>query len=769
MGEAVGRSIRRVNDPDLLTGRTRFLDDLGGDAWAVVIVRSQVAHGVVRSVTTAGPLPHGATLVGPEVWCGLPGRVPVLWTLGDQHQCSVPLWDGTVRYVGQPVAVVAAPTAADAQDAAEHVVVDVEPLPELVEPTDALAARAPALWPDIGSNVLCDFTSGSARPDVEAVLDDCDEQLTTTLRMGRLAGVPMEPRGLTVDPVGGLTITTSTQAPHAVRDQLAALLDRSRHSIRVRAPAVGGGFGIKDHPHDDELMVVVAALHLGRPLHWPENRRESLLASCQARGEVHEATVGFDRDGRLRALWVDAVRDAGAHLAIFGGGPLFAGLGLMPGPYRWEAYGARGRCVATNRVPTAAYRGFGQTQAAFVRERLVDLVAAELGADPVELRARNMVPAEAHPWAFGTGLVSDNGDWPRALRRATELAGAWPDGPDDGRRRGVGVCSYVQMAGLGPSGANAAIGLSIGGFESADVRMEPDGSVRVVTGVTPHGQGQETSFAQLVADRVGVGVDRVDLLHSDTDHTPYSAYGTAASRSMAVGGAALVEAADDLAATLREHAAHRLEADPLDMEIVAGEVRVRGGGGAVAIETLADAAWRGIDLPPGARPGLRAASTYDPASCTFSYGTHVCRVAVDPETGAVEIERYAVVMDCGTVVNPMIVEGQIHGGIAQGAAAALLEEAVVDAAGQPLTSTLLDYLVPDATFLPEIEVERFELPSPHTPGGMKGMGEGGTNGAFGCVVNAVAAALPEIAGQVVQTPVSPQRIVTWWNRREDVT
>ncbi|MEO1063911.1 MAG: molybdopterin cofactor-binding domain-containing protein, partial [Actinomycetota bacterium] len=583
------------------------------------------------------------------------------------------------------------------------------------------------------------------------------------------AGVPMEPRGIAVDPTGSLSVVTSTQAPHAVRDQVAALLGRPRHTIRVAAPAVGGGFGIKDHPHDDELMIVVAALHLGRALHWVESRRESLLASCQARGEIHEVTVGFDRDGLLRALWVDAVRDAGAHLAIFGGGPLFAGLGLLPGPYRWERYGARGRCVATNRVPTAAYRGFGQTQAAFVRERVVDLVAAELDADPVALRERNMVTADAQPWAFGTGLVSDNGDWPRALRSAADAVETWPEPPDDGRRRGVGFCSYVQMAGLGPSAANAAIGLSIGGFESAGVRMEPDGTVRVTTGVTPHGQGQETSFAQLVADRLGVDIDRIDLLHSDTDHTPYSAYGTAASRSMAVGGAALVEAADELATQLRELAAHRLEADPHDLELVDGWARVRGGGGALALDDLAETAWRGIELPPGTRPGLSASSTYDPPSCTFSYGTHACRVAVDPDTGAVEIERYVVAMDCGTVVNPMIVEGQVHGGVAQGAAAALLEEAVVDEAGQPLSSTLLDYLVPDATFLPPIELERFEIPSPHTPGGMKGMGEGGTNGSFACVVNAVAAALPEIAGEIVRTPTSPERIVRWWSNREATT
>ncbi len=757
----MGSSLARRNDPGLLRGSDRYLADLdAAGAWEAVVVRADVAHGRLSEVTTSEPLPGGAVLVGPEVWATVPGRVPVRWILDAQQMRDTPLHDPTIRYAGQPVAVVAAPTLAEAIDAAEQVIVDIDPLDAVVDPVAALDPTAPVLHPDLGTNVLCDLRVGAPDAEIDAALDDCDHRLSVTMEVGRLAGVPMEPRGILVDPVGRLTVWTSTQAPHAVRDHLVELLGLDQHQVRVMAPAVGGGFGVKDHPHEDELMVAVAAVHLGRRLRWVETRRESLTATCQARGERHTVTVGFDADGRLRVLRDDALRDAGAHFAIFGGGPLLTALAVLPGPYRWQTYGARGRCVATNQVPTAAYRGFGQTQAAFVRERAVDMVAARLGVDPIELRLDNMVGAEQHPWSFGTGLVSDNGDWPRALRRAREVAAAWPEPPADGRRRGVGVCSYVQMAGVGPSAANAAIGLDIGGFESAELRMERDGSVRIVTGLTPHGQGQETTLAQLAADRLGVSPERIDVVHSDTDHTPYSAYGTAASRSMAVGGAAVVRAADELAGLICGVAAERLEAAPEDLVLAGGEVRVRGGGGAIGIAEVADAAWRGVSLPAGQPPGLTVLAVFDPSSCTFSYGTHVCQVAVDPVTGGVQIERYGVVMDCGVAVNPMIVEGQIHGGVAQGAAAALLEEAVVDAQGQPLTTTLADYLVPDATFLCDLEVERFELASPYTPGGMKGMGEGGTNGSFACVANAVAAALgPARQERVTTTPLTPERIV----------
>jgi carbon-monoxide dehydrogenase large subunit len=377
--------------------------------------------------------------------------------------------------------------------------------------------------------------------------------------------------------------------------------------------------------------------------------------------------------------------------------------------------------------------------------------------DPVELRLQNMVTADELPYTIRTHIAFDNGDYPACVRRARELAEAFPppDDPADGRARGIGSAFYVQMAGIGPSNVNQLIGLSIGGHEVATVRMEPDGSVRIYTGISPHGQGQETTFLQLCADHLGIDLDRIELVCNDTDSTPYSAYGTAASRSMPVGGGAMLVASRKVAAKVRAIAAEMLEAAADDIVLADGAATVIGTNVSVPIAQVAQRAWQGFALPAGTEPGLLETAGYDPASATFSYAAHVCRAAVDRDTGEVVIEHYAVVHDCGTIVNPMIVEGQIHGGIAQGLGAALLEEFAYGPDGQPLTTTFLDYLAPVSASMPDVTIEHMETPSPFTPGGMKGMGEGGTNGAMACVVNAVAAALPEIADRIDRTPLSP--------------
>jgi carbon-monoxide dehydrogenase large subunit len=754
----VGARLPRLHDTPLLRGQARYIADLGDSgAGHVVIVRSPVAHGMLRSVTFDGDPPAGVTLLGPDAFAAT-GELPVLWHLGDQRQSSTPVFDRHVRYAGQEVALLVADDAAQAADALARVIVDIDPLPAVMRAGDGRSSAEP-LWPDAPGNALSTFEVGDDDATISAALAACDHVLRTTLSVGRIAGAPMDGRGVHVALEGDrVVVHTSTQAPHAVRDAIASATGRPFDRIRVVAPAVGGGFGVKDHMYEDELLVVIAAVMLGRPLHYVETRAESLTVTAQARDERHEVELGYDDDGTLRALRVRAVRNAGAHFSVFGAGPLFAGLGMMPGPYRWACYRGEGVAVATTTTPTGAYRGFGQTQAAFVRERAVDLVAAQLGRDPFELRLANLVTPAQQPWTTRTHMTFDDGDYPTVLERARAIASGWPAPSDDGRRRGVGISCYVQLAGVGPSNVNEMIGLEIGGYETAVVRLERDGTVRLLTGVSPHGQGHETSFAQLVADSLGVRPERVQLRHSDTDETPYSAYGTAASRSLAVGGGAAVRAADTVAARVRTIAADMLEANPADIELADGTASVRGGGGSVSIVDVARRAWQGFRLPDGLAPGLEAAVVHDPQSATFSCGAHVCRVAVDTETGAVEIEQYAVVNDCGVVVNPTIVEGQLHGGIAQGAGAALLEEVVYEADGQCRTAALTDYLVPDATFLPSITVEHVETPSPFTPGGMKGMGEGGTNGSFACVANAVAQALPEISDRLVDTPLSPERI-----------
>ena len=755
----VGQRVPRPNDARLLTAGGRYVDDLTLPGMLhAAIVRSPTAHGMLRGLDRSGLTAPTELVLGPDQIRARTGPTPVLWHLPGQFQHERPVIDDRVRFVGEPVAIVVAATRSAARDAVDQLYPEIDELPALVDPLVALAPDAPLLYPDAGTNLMAAWDTGDTAEHVDAVMADCARTLTTTLRIGRLAGAPMECRGLVAapDPTGKLTVWISTQAPHAVRDTIAQVCGLPQHRIRVIAPDVGGGFGVKDHIYEDELMVCLAALELNRPVKWIEDRYESLVATHGARDERYQVDVGFEADGRLRALRVDAVRANGAYLSIFGGGPLFTMGGTLPGPYTWEAVRTTARLVATTTTPLGAYRGFGQTQSCFVRERVVDLVAADLGLDPAEVRLRNMIRPDQQPYALRTPPITyDNGDYPRALERARELATAWPDPPDDGRARGIGYCSYVQMAAVGPSIGNRAIGLDIGGYETTTVRMERDGTVRLLVGVTPQGQGHETTFAQLAADRLGVAIDRIELIHSDTDVTPYSAYGTAASRSIAVGGGSTVRATEALATKIRAIAADLLEAAPDDIVLADGRATVAGTTVGVALADVANRAWQGWELPDGLDPGLVASATYDPEAFTFSYATHVARAAVDRATGAIEIERYAVVHDCGTMVNPTIVEGQIHGGIAQGLGAALLEQMVHGDDGQPLTTTFLDYTVPTSDSMPPIEIEHTITPSPFTPGGMKGMGEGGTNGAFVCVVNAVAAAVPDVAARITTTPVTP--------------
>ncbi len=756
----VGRRTPRVNDHKALRGTGRYLDDIVVPGLReAAVLRSPVAHGVITSVT-ASTLPAGADFVGPaaiEQRCH--GQLPVLWVIGDQDQRHTPVVDAHLRYVGQPIGVVVASNRYEAEDGIDDIDLGIDDLPPVATMEAALAPGAPLLYPDRRSNVLATFEAGDTVAHTDEVFARADQVLSTTIRIGRVHGLPMETRGVLVvpEPDGRLTVYTSTQAPHAVRDVICEVLELRRSAVRVVAPDVGGGFGLKDHLYEDEMMVIVAALELGCPVKWVEDRFESLVATTHARDELHEIDVAFDRDGILRGLRVEGCRNAGGRFAVFGGGPLFTAYGNLPGPYRWDAVRGVGRLVATTTMSTGAYRGFGQTQAAMIRERAVDLVAAELGIDPVHLRIRNMLGPDELPYTTRTHLTFDNGDYPAALTRAAEMVAESPT-PDDGRRRGVGFCSYVQMAGIGNSDANELIGLAIGGYETAVVRMEPDGSVRVATGVSPHGQGLETSIPQLVADQLGVDPSSIELVHGDTDTTPYSAYGTAASRSMAVGGGSALVASRRVADQIAAVAAEMLEANPADIELVDGRARVVGTEVSVGIVDVARRAWQGFRLPEGMEPGLQATYAYDPPSATFSYATHACRVAIDESTGQVEVEDYVVVNDCGTIVNPMIVEGQIHGGVAQGIGAALIEAVGYDADGQPQSSTLLDYQVPVSATVPDIRIEHIETPSPYTPGGMKGMGEGGTNGAYAAVVNAVVAALPEADWSRLTTPLTPDRV-----------
>ncbi len=775
----IGERVPRLDDLRLLAGRGTFTDDLHlPGVLEATVLRSPVAHGIYRGLDTSAITDPDVVVLGPEAFLDRYSPIPVLWHLPGQFQHSHPVVDRHLRYRGEPVGVVVAPTRYSAEDAAALVRWEIDELPPVLGTTEALVDGAPLLYPEHGTNVMARWSTGDDEDHLRAVLDDADHVITADLRIGRVAGTPMETRGVVVAPPapgdrrGKLTVWCSTQAPHAVRDFIAAATDLPQHRIRVVAPDVGGGFGVKDHQGEDEMLVVLAALQLGRPLKWIEDRSESLTLTRHARDHDNRVTIAIDDDGRFRALHVEAVRNVGALFGMFGAGPLFATSGMLPAPYRWDAVRCDAVAVATNTTPTGAYRGFGQTQSVYVRERAIDLAARHLGADPVELRMANLVgPAEMPSQLRTAPLFLDSGDYPEALGLARDLATRWDDPPDDGRARGLGWAVYAQQSGIGPSGGNEAIGLDVGGFETADLRMEHDGTVRALVGTSCHGQGHETSFAQLVAEELGIDPADVDLIHSDTDVTPYSPYGTAASRSMAVGGGATVRAARRLAELVRGVAAEMLEADPGDIELAAGRATVAGTTSWVPISEVADRAWQARSLPDGAEPGLVARVCHDPTDFTYNYAVHVCRVALDAETGLTEVERYGVVHDCGTLVNPTIVEGQIHGGVAQGMGAALMEEATFGDDGAPTATTLLDYLVPVSSTVPDIEIVHTEHPSPSTPGGMKGMGEGGTNGSFACVANGVAAAVaavqPDAVVRLTTTPLSPA--VVWAALHPDET
>jgi len=756
--------VARKEDQRFLSGRATYVDDveLPGMLHAAVL-RSPLAHAQVRTVDPSAA--KTALVLAPAEVAAATSLVPCIWRLPGQRLTSYPVVPEVARHVGEAIGLVVAATRAAAEDEVERVELELEPLAAVPDVGSALAPDAPLLYPELGTNVLLELELGDAAEVVEEQIARAAHVVARRLSIQRIAGTALEARGVVArwdDATGALTLWSSTQSPHHVRDLLATVLGLPAESVRVVAPDVGGAFGNKEQLYPEEVLVALASMRLGRPVKWIEDRHEALLGTIHARDHVHEARLALDADGRFLALHSRIVANVGSRASNVGAGPAFVSAALLPGPYAFEAAGATVQAVLTNRTPTGAYRGFGMQQATWVRERLVDEAARELGFDPVDLRLRNMIRPEQLPYATRTHQEYECGDYPGALGRAAELiAEGTGSGPTDGRRRGIGFSSYVEFTGLGPVAANQAVGFHLSGFDIASVRMETDGSVTVRMGTSPQGQGHETTFAQLAAARLGVPLERVRVLAGDTATAPYSSASAIASRSMAVAGGALVRASEALRGKLLRIGAHLLEASAEDLELADGAVHVRGAPfRSVSLAELAEKAWLGWDLPEGEAPGLQADDLHDPAGISYSYATHAAAVAVDEATGDVEIERYVIVHDCGTVVNPTVVEGQIHGGVAQGIGIALLEEYVYDDEGNPVTGSLIDYLVPSSAEVPDMAVEHIETPSPFIPGGMKGMGEGGTIGAPAAIGNAVAAALPEIAHLITQTPLSPARIWT---------
>jgi len=767
----VSQGVKRREDPPLLMGRAHFIGDLRlPGLLAVKFLRSEHAHARIVEIDARAALnlPGVEAVVTAADLATTRAIRATMSGAGYQATDWPALARGKVRFAGEPVVAVVAADAYRAEDALDAIRVTYEPLPVVADAESALAPGAPRVHDELPDNAL--FRTRFENGDVARALAAADIRLAETFRHARCSSSPMEPRGVMamLDPVDGMLIVwASTQSPHLMRSGLAEALGIPESSIRVLCPSVGGGFGPKMHLYPEDIVVAELARRLKRPVRWLEDRRENLLASAQARDHVNHVEVGARRDGTIVALKSTLICDSGAYSVY----PVTASLepltaaGILPGPYKIGALAYEAYAVATNKCPAGAYRGVGMALGTFVRERVVDMVARRAGLDPIDVRRRNFVDVSELPFQTASGLIVDSGDPKQSLERAlasSDYARRRSESRDTpvGKYRGVGVASYTEFTGMG-SGTFRLRGMrQVAGHDAATVRVEPTGEVRGFVSAASQGQGHATTFAQVLADELGVPIEAVTIVEGDTERCPYGS-GSFASRSMVVSGGALVLAARRVREKITAIAAHMLEAAGPDLTIEAGTIAVRGAPGrAVTIAEVADLAHRpsGGTLPPGVDPGLEATQYYDPPPATFSNGTHVAVVEVDPETGQVAIVRHVVVEDCGRIVNPMIVDGQTHGAVAQGIGNALFEDFAYDDGGQPLTTSFLDYVIPGTMEVPPIDIVHMETPPATSVTGFKGMAEGGTIGSTAAVANAVADALAPLGIEVRELPLTPDRV-----------
>ncbi len=774
----VGQSIPRVNDSKLLAGSGRFVDDIEFPGIVqATILRSTVAHGDVVEFDAREALedPEVRLILGPDEIQAVTAPLPCIWLAPGQRFTEGPVVETRQRYVGQPLGIIVAASRGAAEDAAELVALSFDELPCVTDSQESVDTRDVLLYPEWGDNTCATVDAGDSRDEIEATIAKADRVVERTLRIQRIAPSPMETRGVVARWDSGdeyLTVWMSTQTPHHVRDLLATTLKLRADQIRVVAGDVGGGFGAKEHLYPDEILVCLAAMKLpGIPVKWIEDRVEHMTATLHGRDAVHRARLALDSEGRFLALHSEILGNLGAHSSNVGLGPFRVSASMLPGPYHFERAGASITAVVTNTTPTGAYRGFGMQEATWVRERLVDEAAREIGMDPVELRLLNMISPDELPLTTRTLQNYDSGDYPESLRLAAAAAkgASMPEG-DQRVRRGVGYATHVEFTGLGTSKVQQIVGFHLGGYETALVRVEPDGSVTVSSGVMGMGQGIETGLAQLAADHLGIGIERVHVRLGDTTSAPYSATGSIASRSMTVGGGAVVTASKRLRERIQAIAAFQLEISPNDLELVqdsSGRDVFRPKGQpdvAVTWEQVAASGWLNWDVPDDVGSiGLEERFIHNPEDISYAYATHAVAVSVDLQTGLVALEGYWVTHDSGVLVNPMICDGQVLGGIAQGIGIALYEEMSWGEGGQPQTTTYLDYPLPLSSDVPTVEIQHLVTPSPFIPGGMKGLGEGGTIAAPAAIGNAIAAAVPEIAQHVLTTPLSPDVLWTLIN------
>lgn len=778
----VGASVRRREDRRLLTGTGTYVADIRLTGMLdVAVVRSPIARGKIASldVSRAREL---AGVVAVVVAADIAGHVAPFTRFVDQEEtppgleeavhpvvlpCPMePLASSEVRYVGQPVAVIVAESRYVAEDALELVVVDYDELPAVTDPEAAAAAGADLVHADLGTNLQASYRVSVG--DVEAALASAEHRITRSIRVPRLAANPLEPRGVVAvadRATGQLTVWSSTQVPHMVRTRICEQLRLPEADVRVIAPDVGGGFGPKVNVYPEEVIVPHLARMLGRPVRFIEDRQEHFVSTMHSRDQLHVATIGFDSAGTLIGLDDRFLLDCGAYnpfslTCAYNTAAHFRGL------YRVPHFRVDGKCVLTNKTPNGPYRGAGRPEAVFVMDRLVDLVARQLRLDPVDVCRRNLVPGtelpfdQGLPYRDGTPVIYDSGDYAAVLDAALgavafgSFRAEQAQRQAEGRRIGLGVSLYVEGTGIGP-------------FEGAEVRVDGNGTVVVHSGSAPHGQSHQTTLAQVCADKLGVRLEDVEVRAGDTGLVPYGV-GTFASRSAVTAGSAVADATRKVRESVLAVAAELLEADPGDLVIEEGAMFVRGTPArSVTLEAVVRAAAPGprARVPAGQGFGLSATSYYVPPTVTFAYGAHLAVVEVDEELGLVSVLRYAVAHDCGTMLHPLVVEGQVQGGVAQGIGSALYEEMVYSSDGQPLTTTFMDYLLPTISEVPGVDQVHLQIPSPRNVLGVKGVGEGGTISPPAAIANAVSDAVGGTGLDIVDLPLSPERVLLLLERR----
>jgi aerobic carbon-monoxide dehydrogenase large subunit len=778
----VGGGLLRKEDPELLTGQGRYVDDitLPGMLW-LSFVRSPVAHATIASIDTsaAKQLPGvQAVFTGPELADDWAAAMPCAWPIADRTMPDEPSADARipdhwpvakerVNFMGEIVAVVVADSREQAADAIEAVEVDYDELPVVTDMMEAISDGGTVIHDALGTNKA--YTWLLTNGDVDKVFAEAPVVVKERYYNQRLIPNAIEPRGVVVQPIpaqGEFTVWSATQIPHILKVLLGLTLNISEAKIRVVAPDVGGGFGSKLNVYAEECIALAVARRLGMPVKWTEERSEGYLATIHGRDVIQDMEVAATEEGKTLGFRVKLYADFGAYMQLVTPGIPILGAWLYHGVYQGQAYSFEANGVFTNKTPTDAYRGAGRPEATYAVERIMDALARRVGKDPAEIREMNFIPPFDEAREVLCGLSFDSGNYHATMEKARQLAGydkvreeqQANDGRRNGKLLGVGISTYIEMCGLAPSQILGAVKYGAGGWEAATVRCHPTGKVTVITGSSPHGQGHETTWSQVTADALGVDPDDVDVLHGDTAVSALGmdSYG---SRSASVGAEALYQATEKIRAKARTIAAHELEVAEEDLEWKDGKFQVTGAPDrAKTIPEVAFSAWTAHALPAEVEPGLEATAVFDPPNFTFPSGAHICVVEVDPETGSTRIDRYVAVDDCGTVINPMIVDGQVMGGIAQGIAEALYEEALYDENGTLLTGNMSTYRIPSAAELPGYVLDREVTPSTTNHLGIKGIGEAGTIASPPAVMNAVADALRFVGVEFIDKPASAERV-----------